>query len=366
MPPPTRAAPDPGPAHGHARSESPTRLERAELARNTASTSLDRLGFGALEQLCRTSAAAHPPVPVHATDPRDGLPIIYSDTRAARMSEPGCVVCDNRTCPAVDLARLPADDLAYLTPNLYPIVYPFPDDPSGAVQPTVRGLHLVQWSSLDHGGGLVGADRSCAAAIVRQAARAEEFLLHHADAHFPDTGEGHRGHVAYIKNRGRRVGGSVEHDHQQLMLTSVAPAEPLRTAGLGPRLRAETPRDLLVDRVDGQALTLVPTFMRRPLHAFIVPAGPEVGFLHHLDPEVLDGLALAVARLTHAITALMTNTQDGPAWNLIVHTGPGRGPLVELRPFTQPLGGYEHLGLYLCEETPVRSAERLRQALPDA
>jgi hypothetical protein len=37
---------------------------------------------------------------------------------------------------------------------------------------------------------------------------------------------------------------------------------------------------------------------------------------------------------------------------------------VELLPFTQPLGGYEHLGLYMCEELPEVSAGRLRDALP--
>ena len=109
---------------------------------------------------------------------------------------------------------------------------------------------------------------------------------------------------------------------------------------------------------------LVPPFMRRPLHAFIVPhvANP-VGWLHHLADDLRDAVAVAVARLTAAVDDLMTASHGEPAWNLVLHAGQGCDPLFELRPYTQAPGGYEHLGLYLCEETPATSAGRLREAL---
>jgi hypothetical protein len=78
---------------------------------------------------------------------------------------------------------------------------------------------------------------------------------------------------------------------------------------------------------------------------------------------VRDAVALAVARLTLAVSRLMSATGREPAWNLLCHTGSGCGPLLELRADTQPLGGYEHLGFYVCEETPAASARRLRGAL---
>lgn len=330
------------------------------LARNTASTSLEALGFDGLEALCREVSGAHAPHPAARHEPREGFPIVDSESRARRLGvdDAACVVCTSRTCPAVDLAELPGDDLAWLAPNLYPIVFPFHDPAADA-----RGVHLVHWSSLRHDGGLRGADPSTAAAILAQLARAEEFLLHAAPAHYPDSGDGHRGWASTIKNRGRRVGGSVEHDHQQILLSALRPAEPQRTRELARTLRADTPRELVVEQLDGLATLLVPRFARRPLHAFVVPATPGVGHLHHMRAEERDACAALVARLCAALDALMSERGGDPAWNLVCHTGAGLGPLFELRPFTQPLGGYEHLGLYLCEERPETSAGRLRDAL---
>jgi len=274
------------------------------------------------------------------------------------------VVCDDHTCPAADVTELPAGDCAWLTPNFYPVAYPFPDAAAAASTPGLHGLHLVQWSSLRHDGGLIGATAPVAAAIFGQLARAEEWLLHHADAQYPASGDGHRGWVGLIKNRGRTVGGSVEHDHQQILLSNLPFAEPPATRGLRAALLAQATPELEVERLDG-ARTLVAPFMRRPLHAFIVPAGDDAGWLHHLPAPALDALALAVARLTLATSALMAGSGREPAWNLVCHTGEGCGPILELRPYTQPLGGYEHLGLYICEETPATSAGRLRAALRD-
>jgi hypothetical protein len=103
--------------------------------------------------------------------------------------------------------------------------------------------------------------------------------------------------------------------------------------------------------------------MRRPLSAFVVPTGDDTGWLHHMPPEVLDACAFAIARLTLAVSVAMASSGAEPAWNLVCHAGPGCGPLFELRAFTQPLGGYEHLGLYLCEERPETTAARLRAVI---
>lgn len=333
-------------------------LPREALDARTASVSLEALGFAGLEALCRDSAAQHAPDRALGHDPRGDLPIAYSEARRGRLAAAGCVVCDDKTCPAADIAALPGDDVAWLTPNFYPVAYPFPAGTADAL----HGLHLVQWSSLRHGGGLIGADAATAAALFAQLARAEDWLLHHADARYPESGDGHRGYVGVIKNRGRTVGGSVEHDHQQVLLSNLPFAEPPATRGLRAMLLEQARPELQVERIDG-VRTLVPRFMRRPLHAFIVPEGQDVGWLHHLQPGTRDAVALAVARLSRAVSTLMSDSGREPAWNLIVHSGAGCGPLLELRAFTQPLGGYEHLGLYICEEQPATSAGRLRDAV---
>lgn len=369
-------------------------LARATLDGNTASRSLEALGFDGLSALCRSSASRHVPDASGSLDPRLALPIAYSEARAHRLRESydTCAVCENRTCPAADIVALPGDDLAWLTPNLYPMLLPpadvaarrhadngrestTPTASGAATSPAglpLHGLHLVHWSSLRHDGGLVGADGPTAAALFAQLARAEEFLLHRSGADYPPSGTGpdglpHRGHAGLIKNRGRRVGGSVEHDHQQLLLCNQPPAEPPLSRGLRSQLLAGASPALHVDDIDGLARTLVPPFMRRPLHAFVVPEGApsegDAGWLHHLPPRVLEACALAVARLCHAVTAAMSAAGQEPAWNLVCLAGEGCGPVFELRAFTQPLGGYEHLGLYLCEERPATSAARLREAL---
>lgn len=337
-----------------------TSLSLADLRRTATATSLESLGFAGLADACRRGSAEWAPDPGVRRDPRTGLAILDSPARARRLGTPaaGCPVCEQRVQPAVDILDLPGGDQAWLTPNTFPLVHPF-EAPGPA-----SGLHLVHWSSRHHDGGWPGADGPTAAALLDQLARTEAFLLHHAPDHLPATGgDGHRGHVGVIKNRGRRVGGSVEHDHQQILLSAQAFTEPPRSVGLADQLLDLAGGDLVVDDL-GDALTVVPPFMNRPLQAFVVPRAPPAGWLHHLARPVRDALALAVARLSHAVTALMTERHGEPAWNLITHTGAGCAPLLELRPFTQPLGGYEHLGLYLCEERPNDSAAALRAALP--
>jgi hypothetical protein len=122
-----------------------TSLARATLAAHTAAATLDDLGFAGLERLCRQSAARHAPERALGTDPRGELPVAYSEARAGRLGAPGCVVCAGETCPAADIAPLPADDLAWLTPNYYPVAYPFPDgrDSAQAAQ-DVKGVQDVQ------------------------------------------------------------------------------------------------------------------------------------------------------------------------------------------------------------------------------
>jgi len=359
-------------------------LPAGQLLARAAALSFGELGFDGLRELCRSSSAAHAPSARLAHDPRDGLPITYSEARATRPvgRSDGCAVCDDETCPACDVLQLPGapsdagPDLAWFSPNLYPIAYPFPRGAAGA--PVLTGLHLVHWSSLRHADGLVGADRERAVATLGQLARAEEFLLHGAGPEWPASGAGddgreHRGHCGLVKNRGRRVGGSVEHDHQQLLFTDQPFLQPSRTVTLAAALAAEAPAARIVDDVDGLALSVVPDFMHRPLHSFVVPLQPRgdgprratrCGWLHHLPAPTAAAFALALARLTAAVSEDMLRRGSEPAWNLLLHTGPGCAPLAELRPFTQPLGGYEHLGLYLCEELPETSAARLRDALP--
>jgi hypothetical protein len=48
------------------------------------------------------------------------------------------------------------------------------------------------------------------------------------------------------------------------------------------------------------------------------------------------------------------------AYNVIANNGPGAGLYFEFLPYTQEIGGVEHLGLFVCQELPARAAARLR------
>jgi hypothetical protein len=51
------------------------------------------------------------------------------------------------------------------------------------------------------------------------------------------------------------------------------------------------------------------------------------------------------------------------AYNIITHNGSGSGLYFEFLPYTQELGGFEHLGLYLCQGNPLSAAAQAREIL---
>ena len=48
------------------------------------------------------------------------------------------------------------------------------------------------------------------------------------------------------------------------------------------------------------------------------------------------------------------------AYNVVTNNGPGAGLCFEFLPYTQEMGGLEHLGLYICQESPATVAAELR------
>lgn len=333
----------------------PTELPADALLARAASTSLDALGFAALEAHCVEHTAAYAPDGRVGVDPRLDLPVLYSEARASRpRAAAGCPVCNDRLCPAVDVAEGDDGDASWLAPNMFPLV-----SPAGS---TARGVHFVQWTSRRHDVAWPDGPRDLSTRVMRQLADAERWLLTHASEAYPETGPGLRGHVGIVKNVGSRVGGSVEHDHQQILLTNVAPLEPRLARDLGAALRDVSDPALLVDAV-GDTRTLVAPFMRRALQSFVVPSEPSARFLHELSDDALVDLGAALARVTGATSRVMAEHHGEPAWNLVLHTGADTPLVAELRAHTQPLGGYEQLGLYLCEQTPETTAGRLRDAL---
>ena len=51
------------------------------------------------------------------------------------------------------------------------------------------------------------------------------------------------------------------------------------------------------------------------------------------------------------------------AYNWIMHEGDIGGMYIELLPWTQEMGGYEQLGIYLCQGRPVTTVECYKELI---
>ena len=86
-------------------------------------------------------------------------------------------------------------------------------------------------------------------------------------------------------------------------------------------------------------------------------------FLHQLGDLELRALAQGWQEATAAMLEVMTRIGREPAYNVLLHNGPGAGIYLEFLPYTQETGGYEHHGLFICQATPVDDASTLRDMI---
>jgi hypothetical protein len=64
-----------------------------------------------------------------------------------------------------------------------------------------------------------------------------------------------------------------------------------------------------------------------------------------------------------AIRWIMPQIGKETAYNVITHNGSGAGLYFEFLPYTQETGGFEHLGLFVCQANPNDTATRIREFL---
>ena len=174
------------------------------------------------------------------------------------------------------------------------------------------------------------------------------------------------GYVSIIKNYGRLVGGSLEHGHQQISFSNVIPNKILmnwqfyidRGVKFNKYLLNSNPEKLVI-RDYGEAVLLVPYFMRRPYDMFLVLKDSSKSYLHELEKGELTALSEGWHDATKAILAVMPLIGRETAYNVTTIIGPGAGIYFEFLPYTQEIGGMEHLGLYLCQGNPYQSADVL-------
>ena len=177
-------------------------------------------------------------------------------------------------------------------------------------------------------------------------------------------------YVSIIKNQGGLVGGSLAHGHQQIAFGSVMPGrvqdnrrfEQEQGEPFSAYLLRENPAEFAVSDY-GPAVLLVPYFMRRPYDMMLLLKASNRRHLFELDEDELAAVARGWRDATAAIRRIMPQLGRELAYNVIVHNGPGAGLYFEFLPYTQETGGFEHLGLYVCQGNPAEAAIHLQQVL---
>ena len=88
-------------------------------------------------------------------------------------------------------------------------------------------------------------------------------------------------------------------------------------------------------------------------------------YLHQLNDGEIESIADGWKDAIDAFLKIMPSINRETAYNVITHTGPGCGIYFEFLPYTQETGGFEHLGLYLCQGNPNFSADMVRSFISD-
>jgi galactose-1-phosphate uridylyltransferase len=238
-------------------------------------------------------------------------------------------------------------------------------------------MHFLQWTSSYFDRDWHNMPQSDRLVVFQRLASLEANLLLDGSDGYPVSGatsDGRptRGYVLIIKNHGRMVGGSLAHGHQQILYSSVRPRhlernhrfEQRRGEAFAAYMLRENPAELLVKDY-GPAILMVPYFMRRPYNTLLILKDHGKRFLCECTEEELSALAQAWGDVTAAIMAIMPELGKPTAYNITVSNGPGAGLYCEFLPFTQETGGFEHLGLWVCQDSPQRVAPHLRRLLAE-
>ncbi len=318
---------------------------------------------------------------VFRIDPRNGDRVLYHSSRGARphdnvpervseVPERDCVICQGRTTGVIDLADL-SEGFTFINKNLFPVLYPFEDEGLAS------GLHFLQWTSSRHDKDWHNMPLPDRVIVLERLAALERTLLAGSDElpsaenHNLPRSEGiPQASVVIIKNYGRLVGGSLIHGHQQIAFSNVMPRhfrdnarfEKEHGETFSDYMLRETRSELIVKDY-GPAVLLVPAFMRRPYDMMLLVKETSKGYLHQLSSEELEAVAEGWYDGIRAIRHIMPRVGREIAYNVITNNGPGAGLYFEFLPYTQEIGGVEHLGLLVCQELPERAAARLREVI---
>jgi galactose-1-phosphate uridylyltransferase len=366
--------------------ETKQQITREQIEKLSQREKLENLGADEIFELIRGEEQLKSYIPdeMYQIDPRDGAVILYNSARAKRPHDnprevhaedegKECPVCEGKTTGIIDIAEL-SEGYTFINKNLFPVLYPsdkyeadrFEEAPEKyhAAGSLPWGGHLLQWTSSFHDKDWYNMPLEDRRVVLKRLALLEEKLLS------PAVRAPKERYVSIIKNYGSPVGGSLVHGHQQIGMSNMMPRrlkldeEYLRRRGelFSDTVLRENPADLTVKDY-GAAVLLVPWFMKRPYNMMFFVKDTLKQHLYELQDEEIDAAANGLRDATAAIMEIMPRIGKLTAYNITVHNGPGSGLYFEFLPYTQETGGFEHLGLWVCQGNPKSAAEELRKAV---
>lgn len=374
-------------------------LSNEDIQKITQTANIDEISFEEIREffLEEETIAKFKPDGVCQIDPRSGERILFNTSRARRPHDNDvvehklpeenrrCVICEGKTTGVVDVAEL-SEGFTFINKNLFPILYPFDTTHFGSKpafddwqtlpkDAPAHGYHFLQWTSSQHDKDWRNMPLEDRMVVMRRLGALEEFLLSKSGDYmltnlkFGDKHE-YSGFVGIIKNHGRLVGGSLEHSHQQISLSNIMPQSFYnnwrfsqdRGLFFSQFMLEENPAELTIKDY-GEAVLLTPYFMRRPFDMMLIVKDTEKKYIHQLDESEVRAVSEGWHDAIRAIHKIMPQIGREVAYNVVTHNGPGAGLYFEFKPYTQETGGFEHLGLFVCQANPKNTVEVIQDTL---
>jgi galactose-1-phosphate uridylyltransferase len=203
---------------------------------------------------------------------------------------------------------------------------------------------------------------------MRRLAYLEEKLLKGASGYMPvsDQKKQLNGYVSIIKNYGSAAGASLTHGHQQIAFSNIMPQRTYNNHRFYQRhhitfsqfLLGENPASLTVAEI-GSIRILVPYFMLRPYNLLIVPQA-AAEHLHELSQQEFQELDMAIQKTMQVYHSLLESLNKEVSFNMVIHTGPDSQVYIEFFPIVQAMGGFERIGMWVCQLSAQKAADQLR------
>lgn len=359
------------------------RLNKAKALALIQTKNIDSLTRAAMFQLFREELRDLNGTnqPTYQIDPRNGEPVIFNPRRAHRpegyasaalpKAARPCPICSGKTTRILDFMEL-SDGFTFINKNLFPMVVPSLEGVDNSKQDSsseskvATGLHFLQWTSSRHDIDWHNLPLSDAVIVLQRLANLEKALC------LPDEREPSTGYVSIIKNVGDIIGGSLPHGHQQIIYSPLMPRrvrEQIRFVEsygkpFSAHLLEQTPQSLVI-RDYGDAVLLVPYFMRRPYDMMLIAKDTRQSHLYTLSQPEMQALAQGWQDATRLTRQALQAMGREIAYNVVVHNSPGAGLHLEFLPYSQEYGGFEQLGLVGCQSEPQAAAEQLRNFLTE-